>query len=139
MSWTNPALAEDSDYAVLPSGEDYLGVEVKFDTWSGVGIPDANFPGASTYSVAKGTGSAFETVALSALSPVPTLPLADDSHYFWQVTITDANSAGDQVAVGNIWTFETGDAEPNMLAPAGAYMWIDQVDGDTRQEVVRGI
>ena len=122
LSWINPGLADDS---TLGSSAD-LGIEVKF----GVGTADPNFPGASTYSVAAGSGSAFETVALSALSPVPTLPLADDTDYYWQVIVTDANSAGPVVREGIIWTFETGDVRPIIQAPAGAYMWLDQEDGD---------
>ena len=122
LSWVNPDLVEDS---TLASKAD-LGIEVKF----GVGAVDPNFPGASTYSVPAGIGLAFETVALSALSPVPTLPLADDTSYYWQVIITDANSSGPVVTEGYVWTFEIGDVWPIVQAPSVAYMWLDQEDGD---------
>jgi hypothetical protein len=121
LSWINPDPAVDSTVG----GAANLGVEVKF----GIGVTDPNFPGGFSYSVAKGTGSAFETVALDTDLGV-TLPLADDTNYYWQVTITDANSAGDQVTSGNVWSFETGDALPNVETVVDQYMWLDQADGD---------
>ena len=77
----------------------------------------------------KNSGNAFETAALDTDLSV-TLPLADDSNYYWKVIITDANASGDQVTEGNLWTFSTGDAAPIIQAPADQYMWLDQVDGD---------
>ena len=137
LSWTNPGLAEDS---VLSSPND-LGIEVRFEEElsqdGGVYVLDPNWgvdnaidPAiASTKSVAKATMSAFETVALSGLTPAVST-LADDKLWSWQVIVTDANSAGPVVATGNIWTFETGDALPIVQAPAGEYMWLGQADGD---------
>ncbi|MBC8379094.1 MAG: hypothetical protein H8E62_07965 [Planctomycetes bacterium] len=115
LSWINPGLIEDS---VLFSPTN-LGIEVKFD----IGVYDGNEPDLASY-----TGTGIETVALSALTPALTLPLADDTSYYWQVIVTDANSAGPVVTTGNIWTFETGDVLPIVQAPAGEYMWLTQDD-----------
>jgi hypothetical protein len=115
LSWNNPSPL---------NGTDPLGIEVKF----GVGAPDPNFPGAST-----ATGTDIESVDLSALSPLLALPLADDTSYYWQVTVDDPNTShggGHVIAEGNIWTFETGDVKPIIQAPADQYMWVDQEDGD---------
>ena len=122
LSWTNPDLADDS-VLFFPAN---LGVEVKF----GIGATDPNFPvGTYSYSVAKATMSAFDTVALDTDLGV-TLPLADATNYYWQVIVTDANSAGDVVIPGSVWSFETGDALPIIQAPADQYMWLAQDDGD---------
>ena len=121
LSWNNPDLRFDS---TLPSSAD-LGVEVKF----GIGTVDPNFPGASSYSVPAGSGTAFESVALDTDLGV-TLPLANDTSYYWQVITADANSSGPVVTEGYVWTFETGDAKPIVQEPVDEYMWLDQEDGD---------
>ena len=115
LSWNNPSPL---------NGTDPLGIEVKF----GIGAPDPDFPGAST-----ATGTDIESVDLSALSPPLTLPLADDTPYYWQVTVTDPDTSGGGTPVvreSNIWTFSTGDAKPIVQEPVDQYMWLDQEDGD---------
>ena len=115
LSWTNPDPL---------NGTDALTISVKFDKEPG-GVYDPNDNNVST-----GGGTDIETIALSALTPNPE-PLADDSLYSWQVTVTDPNTSGGGVPVvtaGQVWLFELGDEFPVVGQPVNQFMWLSQDD-----------
>ena len=134
LSWSNPA-------PIVPT--DTLGVAVKFELEAS-GVYDPNWGGANAIPVTTATasGTDIETVALSAMTNPPTLPLTDDSLYSWQVTITDPNTGGLPVVTeGTVWLFEVGDSAPVVSQPVGEYMYLSQDDsavggiGDTNPNV----